>query len=195
MVNETADVKLICKAEGNPVPEVKFTFNGSPLNFESKYDKYTKEIWMSLRNMTKRDNGTYACYLNETMQRSIDIIIRCKSAEIAFRLFDDNKNSLTCLFHNLDGPIMLSESKNLTVDELDTANLVCSIEKYPKPNIMWKNVLTGEIIDANSYTYINSKTVALVFERATRNNSGLYACFEHDTPHRTIEFGLFIRCI
>lgn len=86
-MNETADVKLVCKAEGNPVPEVKFMFNGNALvNFESKYDKHTKEIWINLRNMTKKFNGTYSCYLNETMHKSIDIMIRC-----IFNFFVDMK--------------------------------------------------------------------------------------------------------
>lgn len=79
IVNETSDVKLICKAEGYPIPEVKFMFNNKFLvNFESKYDHFSKEISVHLRNVTKKYNGTYSCYLNDSHRKSIDMLIRCK---------------------------------------------------------------------------------------------------------------------
>lgn len=85
VVNETSDLKLVCKAEGHPIPEVKFTFNGNLLaNVESKYDQYSKEIWTYLHNVTKKNNGTYACYLNDAVYRSIDLIIKCKSPRELF---------------------------------------------------------------------------------------------------------------
>lgn len=170
-------------------------FNESPLdNFESKYEKYTKEIWISLKNMTKKDNGTYSCYFNETTQKAIDIMIRCI-------LLKNKKRQLIKFFNLLktfslfkDGPIMLSEAKNITVDEFEAANLICSIEKYPKPNILWKNLITDEIIDSNLYTYINSKTVALLFEHVTRNNSGFYSCFDQENPNLSTQFGITVKC-
>ena len=78
IVNESSDVKLVCKGEGYPIPEVKFKFNGNLLvNFESKYDKYSKEITVYLRNVTKKYNGTYTCFLNDEIHKNIDIIIKC----------------------------------------------------------------------------------------------------------------------
>ena len=78
LVEESSDVKLVCKAEGYPIPEVKFKFNGNLMvNFESKYDKYSKDITIFLRNVTKKHNGTYSCYLNDEVYKSIDILIKC----------------------------------------------------------------------------------------------------------------------
>lgn len=116
------------------------------------------------------------------------------SLVLRFRFLRNYTISCCIYFKTQDGPQLLSEPKNITIDEFAMANLECSIDKYPKPNIVWKNLEHNEIVDQSLYTYVNSKTVALIFEHVTRNHTGVYACYDREHPDLSVKFGILVKC-
>lgn len=40
--------------------------------------RYIKQIWIDIKNATKDNNGTYACYLNDKLHHSVNLFVNCK---------------------------------------------------------------------------------------------------------------------
>ena len=99
-------------------------------------------------------------------------------------------------------PRFLTSSKNVTVDENETIELVCSIVQElwhsheNKSKLMWLSLNTNTTIEpSESYDVNNRQTSILRIDKVNRNHSGVYMCLLADNPVQSITYSLFVRCI
>lgn len=79
VVNESSEATIACKAEGYPVPDVKLKFNGHLLvNVESLLEDNVKWISIFIKNVTRKYNGTFTCYVNDDNKQNLDLLVICK---------------------------------------------------------------------------------------------------------------------
>ena len=49
----------------------------SPVFSQTITSEFSKEMLISLKNVTKKHNGTYVCLVNNEIQKSINLIVKC----------------------------------------------------------------------------------------------------------------------
>lgn len=172
-VNETNSVNVSCLADSYPVQDIIFLHNG--LEFQNTFKIFTEfssEIFLNIQNVTLEHNGTYSCYLNDSLKFDFDLVVNY-------------------------GPRFLSQKKNLYVEENQAIDIECSIEKYPRANIKWKHLESNKQINYMNQVIFSNATVqtsVLRIEKAQRNSTGTYVCFDVDNPEKQIENNLFVKC-
>ena len=78
-VDEYKSISFGCIGEGYPLPNIKWKFNGEEItDYHYNQTRYIKQIWIDIKNATKDNNGTYACYLNDKLHHSVNLFVNCK---------------------------------------------------------------------------------------------------------------------
>ena len=82
-ISEMSNMNLSCTAEGYPIPNVKWQFNGKDISTfaiqtSADYNMFSKTIRLSLKSVKRENNGTYSCYLNDQFKQDLNIFVLCK---------------------------------------------------------------------------------------------------------------------
>ncbi len=95
----------------------------------------------------------------------------------------------------------MTQSKNLTVDENQSVELVCSIvqndqQAASNTKLIWINSKTNRTLQSNEeYTVGNRRTSILKIKNVTRNDAATYLCQIEEKANLSIEFCLLVKCL
>lgn len=80
-VREGNSLDIGCVSTGYPVPNIKWAYGKIDNILSDYYSNITRDsqqIWLNFRNITRKNNGTYICFLNEKIKHRLDLIVLCK---------------------------------------------------------------------------------------------------------------------
>jgi len=79
---EGANVTLSCNVDGNPVPIISWTRDGSPVNTSGRISISDDKKQLTITNVKRTDNGTYRCVANNSLgnvtSNAATVNVQCK---------------------------------------------------------------------------------------------------------------------
>ena len=81
---EGDNVTLSCNADGNPVPTISWTKNGSPVDtsYNSRIGFSKDKKQLTIRNVNRTDSGEYRCVANNSVgndtSKAAELNVKCK---------------------------------------------------------------------------------------------------------------------
>lgn len=174
VTSEKMSLNLTCEAEGYPTPDIHWSFNSNNLNSNFIVNKleYGMKSSLILTNISISDNGTYSCFTDENSKRYFDVLVDLE-------------------------PQFLTESKNLTVDENQSVEFVCSIvqKQMNKSSLAWRKLNDEKRITQYEEFRVNDRYTSIMkIENVNRKDTGTFECYLEGTPEFSITYNLFIRC-
>ena len=80
IIDEYSPTSIGCSAEGHPVPNIRWKFNGMDLiNYPSNESSSSRNIWLNFERVKRKHNGTYSCFLNDENRRNFHLIVKCSN--------------------------------------------------------------------------------------------------------------------
>ncbi|XP_060076596.1 fibroblast growth factor receptor-like 1 [Ylistrum balloti] len=173
-----SSVRFVCKAVGNPRPQVSWLKDGNSISTDD--DNSKRPSWtLKITELKESDSGRYSCVVNN------------RQGAISYNY------SLEVIEKFNEKPVLLKPHPlNTTVEYGETASLQCKVESVVQPHIQWlkrvddpsevKNMnttlrlggqqfivlKTGEVWPGPDNTYLNK----LVIQKARDRDSGVYIC-------------------
>jgi len=65
--SEGENVTLSCKADGNPVPTISWTRNGSPVDESGRISFSEDKKQLTITNVSRTDSGEYQCVASNSL--------------------------------------------------------------------------------------------------------------------------------
>lgn len=89
----------------------------------------------------------------------------------------------------------MTNSKNVTIEEYESAEFVCSIEQNPKSSLTWMNLNSNTFVKPTEIYEIEDRYISVLkIEKVTRFNSSAFICFINNKPNKFIKFDLTVNC-
>ena len=80
--SEGENVTLSCKADGNPVPTISWTRNGSPVDESGRISFSEDKKQLTITNVSRTDSGEYQCVASNSLgndtSNDATLDIQCK---------------------------------------------------------------------------------------------------------------------
>jgi len=179
LVTERRLINLTCSVEAYPLPgEIKWLLKSIPSN---EYKISTSETGTSRTSCLEIPNakiyhsGLYTC----SVESGVTLLKR------QFNVTVDHE------------PLFLTKSKNITVDENQSVEFVCSVvqRQLNKSRLIWKSLTTNEHVLADEeYQIYDRYSSVIKITHVNRSHTGMFACVLENSPEYSITFGLFVKC-
>ncbi|KAM9296522.1 peroxidasin-like [Gastrophryne carolinensis] len=150
-------VYFICRAEGNPKPDITWLHNNNEIN--TSYDgrrNLLHDGTLMIQNMRESDKGDYQCAAKNIMGevRTQAVTLRYSSSQAK--------------------PVFIIQPQNTEVFVGGSVTLECGVSGEPQPVITWTNE-NGEVILSNERFTI-TEFGGLYIHNVTMEDQGLYHC-------------------
>ncbi|KAL9964707.1 hypothetical protein ACROYT_G028383 [Oculina patagonica] len=140
-LNESNDVTLSCNVTGTPLPNVRWSKTGDQDN------KYNPGSFLSLRNISRRQDGLYWCTAENGAGKST------ASVRVTVQY----------------APSITVPAKSFNLTEGGDVELVCAADGRPRPVVTWAKI--GE-----SSSLVSPDKDTLNITNANRTEAGTYRC-------------------
>ena len=133
IVTEGETVRLPCSASGTPTPALSWTFG-------SRYLQPHSDGTLTIKPVTKSDEGTYVCTVsnvNGRRETSATVTVNCKPE---FTDYLELYDSSCAMFVVRYEPYFTTAPQNTTAAEGSTVKLPCAAVGTPSPIISWRKI-------------------------------------------------------
>ena len=81
---EGDNVTLSCNVDGNPVPTISWTRDGSPVNTSARISFSADKKQLTITNVNRTDRGEYRCVASNRVgsdtSNAADLVVQCKTS-------------------------------------------------------------------------------------------------------------------
>ncbi|XP_020610523.1 roundabout homolog 1-like [Orbicella faveolata] len=156
--SEGENVTLSCKADGNPVPTISWTRNGSPVGQSGRISFSADENQLRITNVKRTDNGNYRCVANNSLGVALS---DAATVDVQYQ------------------PEIAAHPQNQTRIEGDNVTLSCSVDGNPVPTISWTR--DGSPVNTSGTISISDDKKQLTISNVKRTDNGNYRCVANNS--------------
>ncbi|XP_020608165.1 hemicentin-2-like [Orbicella faveolata] len=155
---EGDNVTFSCKVDGNPVPTISWTTDGSPLDTNDNFTRISLSLdkkQLTITNVSRTDSGEYRCVASNIL---------------------GNETSSAALLDVQYHPKITVHPVRDTKTEGDNLTLSCNVTGNPVPTISWTRDRSLIDTNVNSRISFSADKKQLTIMNVNRRDSGEYRC-------------------
>ncbi|XP_041477176.1 myosin light chain kinase, smooth muscle-like isoform X3 [Lytechinus variegatus] len=160
--SEGESATLSCMVEGEPKPEVTWSFRGKPLSDEGRVEIYEEKgtCYLEIFDLVTRDAGLYTCRIVNSAGRSsalVELVVNAKPKR---------------------PPFFLQKLSDCEVHEAGAnGRLQCKLDGAPAPETSWlKEGKALQESDRVHFTQSANGIHALIIDDVTEDDDAIYTC-------------------